>query len=120
MARLIALAEQPDTDLMRAPEREERSSQGAGLRPVQAALAAVFLLTGGAKLARLQYMVNNFERKFGYPSWMVRSIGAQEVGIAALLLLGSPSLKTVAQVFNTNSHSNTNTNTNRRCARRGA
>ena len=48
-------------------------------------LAALFFLTGGAKLAAAEPMVANFEA-FGLPLWFLFITGAVEVAAAALLL----------------------------------
>lgn len=49
-------------------------------------LAAIFLLSGGAKLAGLPFEIAAFER-WGYPLWFMYAIGAAEVAGALALAI---------------------------------
>jgi putative oxidoreductase len=48
-------------------------------------LAAAFIVAGGAKLARVKMMRDNFAR-YGFPDWFLRVVGAGEV-VGGILLL---------------------------------
>jgi uncharacterized membrane protein YphA (DoxX/SURF4 family) len=54
---------------------------------LSALLAAVYLLTGGMKLAGTEEVASNFG-KFGYPLWFSYLVGLGEIG-GALLLFAS-------------------------------
>ncbi|MEQ8248295.1 MAG: DoxX family protein [Alphaproteobacteria bacterium] len=51
-------------------------------------LAAIFILAGGAKLAQVKMMKDNFA-KYGFPPWFLRVVGAGEVTGGVLLLIPS-------------------------------
>ena len=51
-------------------------------------LAAVFILAGGAKLAQVKVMKDNFA-KYGFPDWFPRVVGLGEVVGGVLLLIPS-------------------------------
>lgn len=49
-------------------------------------LAAIFLVSGGSKLAGAEMLASKFEY-WGYPSWFPTVVGAAEVVAAVLLLI---------------------------------
>jgi putative oxidoreductase len=51
-------------------------------------LAAAFILAGGAKLAQVKMMKDNFA-KYGFPDWFLRVVGLGEVTGGVLLLIPS-------------------------------
>src|SRR2546430_10636559 len=53
---------------------------------LSALLAALYLFTGGTKLAGMQMAVEEFAR-YGYPDWFRLAVGAAEVTGAVLLLV---------------------------------
>lgn len=65
----------------------------AVVKPLPFALALVFALSGGAKLAGLEFEVQAFTR-WGYPLWFMFATGAVEVAGALALLM--PRLRALA------------------------
>lgn len=57
------------------------------IKPLSALLALVFLASGGAKLAGLEFEVAAFAR-WGYPSWFMYFTGVVEVAGGIGLLIG--------------------------------